>query len=89
MQAIELKRGPNGVSLQTILRFKIKSSMGNSRRRMRVHTRKIRAGMEQQFPGITFDRFEVVFTKHKARMYITPSREGMAILNQHFSKEQA
>lgn len=86
MIAIEVKRKSDGkILLEQVLQFRVTSSMISSRRRMRVFGKYVRRELESQFDGITFTRFEVVFTRHKARLYITPDANGMRILNQHFN----
>lgn len=83
MIEMQLSRASQGAKLSTGFKVRVRSHMLSSRRRMRVYAKLIRSELESQFPGITFNRFEVVFTKHRAKLRIQPTAEGLAIFNSH------
>lgn len=86
MISIELKRRSDGaVVVEHRSQLRVPDSMVSSRRRMRVFTKRLRVGLELKFPGITFKQFEVVFTKHNARLSCILDADGMRILKQHFN----
>jgi hypothetical protein len=65
-------------------KLKVPSSMVRSRRRMKVHAKKVRAELERQFPGLTFKRFEVIVSPRKTQLIIMPTQGGMTILEEYF-----
>ncbi len=87
MQTIDIKRLLHGgARMQSTTKIKIPKSMMHSRRRLKVHAKRIRAALEEQFPGIEFVQFEVyVYEKRHPRLMIQPTTASLSMMQARLS----
>ena len=62
--------------MKELFQIKLPKSM-TSRRRIRVHVKHMKQEFERLVPGCYFHKFEVSFSKHKARLHIQPDGPAM------------